>query len=94
MLKKLKMPKPKMIEMEEGEMDMEMPEGEEMSKEMSEEMPEDMEGEEEMEESKEKGSPALAKFSDEDLLSEVKKRGLMSQLETEMGEESAEDAYV
>ena len=86
MLKKMKMPKPKQIEMAELE-------GEEMGDEMGE-MADEMEmGEEEAEEESEEESE-LASFSDEELLAEVKKRGLMSQLEKEESEESAEDAYV
>jgi hypothetical protein len=87
MLKKMKMPKPKQIALDEmvgDEMADEMAD-EEMADEMAGEEMDEMEGEEESE---------LASLSDEELLAEVKKRGLMSQLEEEEGEEAAEDAYV
>jgi len=83
MLKKMKMPKPKQIALDEMEM------GDETNDEMADEMAdEEMEREEGEEESE------LSALSDEELLAEVKKRGLMSQLEEEEGEEAAEDAYV
>lgn len=88
MLKKLKMPKPK--EMETDELDLPM---EESPEEEAAESPEE-EGMESPEEEKAEHPGELEKVSDEDLLAEVKKRGLMSQLEKETGEESAEDAYV
>jgi hypothetical protein len=89
MLKKLKMPKPKSLDT--SELDME---------EMPEETPSEEMGEGEAEQSSEDEGmekhvgPELKAVSDEDLLAEVKKRGLMSQLESETGEESAEDAYI
>ena len=86
MLKKLKMPKPKSFEMEELDM-------EESPDEEAAESPEE-EAAESPEEEKREHEGDLSEFSDEDLLAEVKKRGLMSQLEEETGEESAQDAYV
>lgn len=85
MLKKLKMPKPKSMETDELDMT-ESPEEE------AAESPEEEGAEIEAEESAE--HPELAKASDEDLLAEVKKRGLMAQLEKETSHESSEDAYV
>lgn len=83
-LKKLKMPPREEMDMSELE----------FSKEESPEYEaeEAMEGEE-----KEEAPEAMSELesvSDEDLLAEVKKRGLLSQLESETSEESAEDAYV
>lgn len=88
MLKKLKMPKPKAIETDELDMAMEESPAEEAA-----ESPEE-EGAESSEEEAAEHPGELKGVSDEDLLAEVKKRGLMSQLESETGEESAEDAYV
>lgn len=89
MLKKMKMPKPKQIVLDEMEM------GDEVADEMADEMGDEEMGEEmEGEETPEEETKELASLSDEELLAEVKKRGLMSQLEEEEGEESAEDAYV
>ena len=89
MLKKMKMPKPKQIALDEMEM------GDEVADEMADEMGDEM-ADEEMEMEGEEGEEEseLSALSDEELLAEVKKRGLMSQLEEEEGEESAEDAYV
>lgn len=87
MLKKLKMPKPK--EMSTDELDL----GPESTEEEAAELPEEEGAETEAEESAEHPGE-LSSLSDEDLLAEVKKRGLMSQLEKETGDESAEDAYV
>lgn len=88
-LGKLKMPKRE--EMDMSEFDMEPKE--ESAEYEAMEAPEE-EGAE-MEEMEASESPSeLKAASDEDLLAEVKKRGLMSQLEAETGEESAEDAYV
>jgi hypothetical protein len=90
MLKKMKMPKPK--EFDVSELDMEESDVESPEYEASEPQ------EEEMDESAEKESDEqpseLEQVSDEDLLAEVKKRGLLSQLESETSEESAEDAYL
>lgn len=85
MLKKLKMPHPKSMDM--SELDAESPEEE------AAESPEEEAAESPEEEEKEHPGE-LSSVSDEDLLAEVKKRGLMSQLEKETGEESAEDAYI
>lgn len=91
MLKKMKMPKPK--ELDTSELDslesdeIESPEYE------TKESPEE-EGAESPEEEAAEHPGELEQVSDEDLLAEVKKRGLMSQLEHEEGQESAEDAYV
>lgn len=87
MLKKMKMPKPKQIAIDELE-------GEEMADEVGDEMADEMGKEMEGEEGEGEEESELASLSDEELLAEVKKRGLMSQLESEEGEESAEDAYV
>ena len=92
MLKKLKMPKPKSLDTSELDMS-------EMD-EMPEESPEEEAGESKAEQASEDEGmekhtgPELKAVSDEDLLAEVKKRGLLSQLESETGEESAEDAYI
>lgn len=88
MLKKLKMPKPKAIETDELDMAME-----ESPEEEAAESPEE-EAAESPEEEKKEHPGELEAVSDEDLLAEVKKRGLLSQLEKEVGDESAEDAYV
>ena len=90
MLKKMKMPKPKQIALDEMEMGDEV--ADEMADEMGDEEVGEMEGE--GEETPEEEAKELASLSDEELLAEVKKRGLMSQLEEEEGEEAAEDAYV
>ena len=87
MLKKLKMPKPKEMELDE----LDLPSDEESSE--APEALEEAEGEEMAEESAEEAGE-LEAISDEDLLAEVKKRGLLSQMDKEMGEESAEDAYI
>lgn len=87
MLKKLKMPKPKEMEMDELDLGPESAE-EEASESKAEE------GAESPEEESAEHPGELEAISDEDLLAEVKKRGLMSQLESETGEESAEDAYI
>jgi len=86
-LKKLSMPKPKEFDL--GEMDS----AEESPEYEASESPEE-EGAESPEEEASEHPGELEKVSDDDLLAEVKKRGLMSQLEKETGEESAEDAYV
>jgi len=92
MLKKLKMPKPKSLDTSE----LGMSEMDEMPEESSEEELAEGEAEQASEdEGMEKHTgPKLDNLSDEDLLAEVKKRGLLSQLESETGEESAEDAYI
>lgn len=79
-LGKLKMPKREEINVDELDLGPESAE-------------EEMEVGEEEEEAEEEES-ALAQVSDEELLAEVKKRGLMSQLEGETGEEPAEEQYV
>lgn len=84
MLKKMKMPKREEISIE--ELDSEMPEG-------GEEMP--AEGEE-APSAEAEGMADLAAISDEDLLAEMKKRGLMGEMagDEEMamaGEEEVED---
>lgn len=88
MLKKLKMPKPKSMDTSELDYMEESPE-EEAAESPEMEAVEGPEGEKE-----EKHSSVLASASDEDLLAEVKKRGLMAQMEKETGEESSEDAYI
>lgn len=86
-LGKLKMPKREEINLDE----LDMGDKEESPEEEAAESPE----EEKMEdESAEKHTDELKSVSDEDLLAEVKKRGLMSQLEKETGDESSQDAYV
>lgn len=87
MLKKLKMPKPKEMEMDDLDFSPESAEEE------ASESPEE-EGAESPEEEPAEHPGELEKVSDEDLLAEVKKRGLMAQMEKETGDESAEDAYV
>lgn len=85
-LGKLKMPKREEINLDELD-------GGESPEYEASESPEEEGGEsEEMEASEHPGE--LKAVSDEDLLAEVKKRGLMSQLEAETGDESAEDAYL
>lgn len=87
MLKKMKMPKREEISVD--ELDMEMPEGEEMSDELAGES----EGESGEAPSMAEGEMAdLTAISDEDLLAEIKKRGLMGALGEEMtGEEEVEN---
>lgn len=85
-LGKLKMPKREEINLDELDMG-ESPEYE------AAESPEE-EGAESKEEESAEHPGELKSVSDEDLLAEVKKRGLMSQLEAETGAESTEDAYV
>ena len=87
-LGKLKMPKREEINLDELDMGSE----ESPEYEASESPEEEGAESEEMEASEHPGE--LKAVSDEDLLAEVKKRGLMSQLEAETGDESAEDAYV
>lgn len=90
-LKKLKMPAK--AEISTAELDMEeMPEGPKMAGEM------EGEGEGEMGESPEAapGSDMLADFSDDELMAEIKKRGLMGKMGEEEGEEmeSEEEEYM
>lgn len=91
-LKGMEMPKKKMDDVmvdEELELDLEMPEMDEMA---AEEMPED---ELEMPETEEMADE-LEKFSDEDLMAELEKRGLLPEKseeeEGEMSEEMPEDS--
>lgn len=85
-LGKLKMPPKDAIDMGELEMDLgeeaseEAPEGEDMATDMGEE------------ESAAKDGDLLTKVADEDLLAEVKKRGLTAQLGEEEEQESEEYA--
>lgn len=76
-LKKLQMPKREEMDMSELELDMEAPE--EAEGDMASEMAGESEGEESPMPGK-KGMDKLAAVSDEDLLAELKKRGLMGQL--------------
>ena len=86
-LKKLKMPPREEIDMAELDMGPEGDMGPESDMSMGDEMIGEAEGES-MEPGKEgPAADMLADFSDDDLLAEVKKRGLMGQL----GEEGAEE---
>lgn len=86
-LGKLKMPKREEVNLDELDL------GPESAEEEAAESPEEEAAESPEEESAEHPGE-LAKVSDEDLLAEVKKRGLMSQLEGEVGEEPSEEQYV
>ena len=84
-LGKLKMPSKDAIDVSELEMDMGPEDGAEVAEEAD--MGMDMESES-------KGGDMLTDIADEDLLAEVKKRGLTAQLGEEEESESESDEYV
>jgi hypothetical protein len=85
-LGKLKMPSKDAIDVSELEMDMGPEDGAEVAEEADMDMGMDMESES-------KGGDILTDIADEDLLAEVKKRGLTAQL-GEDEEESESDEYL
>lgn len=90
-LKKLKMPAKQEISTAELDMGEEMPAGSEMADELAGESEGEVGGEPEEAPSMD----MLADVSDDDLMAEVKKRGLMGQLEGEGEEmESEEEEYM
>lgn len=85
-LKDMKMPDKRQEEMDMEEMQFDLGEGEEEP--FQSEEPSEFEEAAEGEEMSSESSPELEALSDDELMAEVKKRGLMSQLDSE--EESAE----